>query len=341
MSPNNVRNVQEPNKIHLWQVTLLHESLPAFISFQGMFSFSPPATRLNRWTAHQRITGSQKKKCLIARILHSIIFFKNVFCHFSQMSCTEHRTDTSWALAANNLLWTYMMRHNGTHRSGKNESELLYGSSSHTVNEPTAQHLHKRSAATRKQSLTQPCTHVEKSDKAKGWWWLWHIAMPPTVVPVRGQSTSNWTSVTHALCQSSYPALACNAWHIAEPPTGLLSLCPADDGGRGAAKETDFAGLPSGCWRNGVSVYTLKRLLRLGHAALWDIALWPGSTVSNFKNNPKCHLDLRTWMYFWTSSAVASHSELNMWKHVANRPLGPTIGASFWAQGYSLHAVCA
>lgn len=60
--------------------------------------------------------------------------------------------------------------------------------------------------------------------------------MPPTVVPVRGQSTSNWASVTHALCQSSSPALACNVWHIAEPPTGLLSPCPAE------AKETDSAG---------------------------------------------------------------------------------------------------
>lgn len=75
-------------------------------------------------------------------------------------------------------------------------------------------------------------THVRGAIRqSKGWWWLWHIAMPPTVVPVRGQSTSNWASVTHALCQSSSPALACNVWHIAEPPTGLLSPCPADNDG--------------------------------------------------------------------------------------------------------------
>lgn len=73
--------------------------------------------------------------------------------------------------------------------------------------------------------------HVWKEIRqSKGWWWLWHIAMPPTVVPVRGQSTSNWASVTHALCQSSSSALACNVWHIAEPPTDLLSPSPADDG---------------------------------------------------------------------------------------------------------------
>lgn len=114
----------------------------------------------------------------------------------------------------------------------KNESVLLDNSSSHTVNEPTAQHLHKRDQQQRKNNHTG--THVwEGIRESKGWWWLWHIAMPPTVVPVRGQSTSNWASVTHALCQSSSSALACNVWHIAEPPTGLLSPCPADDAGRG------------------------------------------------------------------------------------------------------------
>lgn len=99
---------------------------------------------------------------------------------------------------------------------------------------PPQRDLQYSNAKTITHARTHRQAHTGKKEKkenrqSKGWWWLWHIAMPPTVVPVRGQSTSNWASVTHALCQSSSPALACNAWHIAEPPTGLLSSCPADD----------------------------------------------------------------------------------------------------------------
>lgn len=122
----------------------------------------------------------------------------------------------------------------------KNESVPLSNNSSHTVNEPTAStappQKDVRYSITKTISLSHTHIHTYgcgKIRQSEEWWWLWHIAMPPTVVPVWGQSTSNWASVTHALCQSSSPALACNAWHIAEPPTGLLSPCPADGEVRG------------------------------------------------------------------------------------------------------------
>lgn len=95
-------------------------------------------------------------------------------CLYSWMSCTggkrrgkkRHRTQTSAAGRAKiiswGLTWCKNMNrqtasiHNSTRGSEKNESAPLYNSSSHTVNEPTARHLHKRtySTATQKQSHT-------------------------------------------------------------------------------------------------------------------------------------------------------------------------------------------
>lgn len=50
---------------------------------------------------------------------------------------------------------------------GKNESVPLYHNGSHTVNEPTARHLHKRTYSTATQKQLQPRVYEEKSDKAK------------------------------------------------------------------------------------------------------------------------------------------------------------------------------
>lgn len=174
-------------------------------------------------------------------------------CLYSWMSCTggkrrgkkRHRTQTSAAGRAKiiswGLTWCKNMNrqtasiHNSTRGSEKmNQRHCITAA-------PTLWMSPQRGTSTKGPTVQRRKnnhTHTHKGPhvcgeirQSKGWWWLWHIAMPPTVVPVRGQSTSNWASVTHALCQSSSPALACNVWHIAEPPTGLLSPCPADDDG--------------------------------------------------------------------------------------------------------------
>lgn len=155
----------------------------------------------------------------------------------------------------------------------------------------------------------------EENRQSKGWCWLWHIAMPPTVVPVRGQRTSNWASVTHALCQSSSSALACNVWHMAQPPTGLLSPGPADDR-RGLR------------WRHWPQMHGFWRLLycplgergtrhelNVSSERVWRLLVLDELNVSNFKNIPDVTQEGSVWMCWrmnqtcsWTREPMSAAS---------------------------------
>ena len=137
-------------------------------NFTGLFSTQ------NYLYSHwkQRFFNTKQKCCVPCLIAHSLLccIYSPNELHCKNTALTEQiPAEGRLQVITRELGWCKTCRHNGTHRSKKNESVPLYNSSSHTVNEPTARHLHKRtySMAARKQSLTQARTYVEKSDKAK------------------------------------------------------------------------------------------------------------------------------------------------------------------------------